>query len=191
MKALVEKTIAEKIYIIRGKRVMLDSDLAELYGVSTKRLNEQIRRNTDRFPKDFMFQLTQEETANLKYQFGTSSSLRFQNDTLKEDRILKSQIATSRWGGRRKPTYVFTQEGIAMLSSVLRSSQAVAVNIAIMRAFVRLREILSTHKDLTQRLDELEKKYDNRFRAIFEALRHMLQEPETSKNPIGFQPPKK
>ncbi|MCR4274616.1 MAG: ORF6N domain-containing protein [Candidatus Campbellbacteria bacterium] len=176
MKALTLETLAERIYFIRNKRVMTDSDLAELYEVTTKVLNQAVRRNMERFPEDFMFQLTKEE--NLIFQSGTSGS-----------RYLKSQFVTSRsWGGRRKPVFVFTQEGVAMLSGILRSPRAVQVNIVIMRAFVHLREILSTHKELLQRLIELEKKYDERFRIVFEAIQQMMREPDPPRHPIGFQP---
>ncbi|MEK7606436.1 MAG: ORF6N domain-containing protein [Patescibacteria group bacterium] len=168
---------------------MIDSDLAELYGISTGRLNEQVRRNHERFPSDFMFELTPEETRCLKSQFVTSKpsvSLIFQSGISKEEGLI-SQFAISKGrGGRRKPLFAFTQEGVAMLSSVLRSPRAVQVNIAIMRAFVRLHEILSTHKELSKRLNELEKKYDDRFRIVFEAIRNMMQHPEPPQNKIGF-----
>jgi phage regulator Rha-like protein len=131
--------IEKQIFLIRGQKVMLDSHLALLYGVSTKRLNEQVRRNISRFPDDFMFQLTQAE-----YE------------------LLRSQIATSKYGsgGRRYLPLAFTEQGVAMLSTVLNSERAIQVNIAIMRAFVKLRQILATHKDLVHKLEELEKKYE-------------------------------
>ncbi len=145
---------------------MLDSDLAELYQVPTKVLNQAVVRNLVRFPRDFMFQL---------------------NST--EARILKSQIVTSNKGkgGRRYEPYVFTEQGIAMLSGVLRSERAVQVNIAIMRTFVHLREILSSHKDLARKIEEMEKKYDHRFRIVFEAIRKLIEEPITKAHPIGFR----
>lgn len=157
--------IERLILLIRGYKVMLDSDLAELYGVTTKRLNEQVRRNLSRFPEDFMFQLTESEV-----------------------HLLRSQIATSKKGrgGRRYSPYAFTEQGIAMLSSVLNSERAIKVNIEIMRAFVRLRQILSANKELAKRLDELEKKYDSQFRIVFEAIRELMKPPETKKRPIGF-----
>lgn len=174
MKIITLQTVSQQIYLIREKRVMIDSDLAELYGVLTKRLNEQVRRNIERFPKDFMFELTPEES--LLLQDGTSN-----RDSL------RSQIATSnKRGGRRYSTFAFTQEGVAMLSSVLRSPQAIQVNIAIMRAFVHLHALLSTHTELAKRLAELEKKYDDRFRIVFEAIRDMMQHPEPPQNKIGF-----
>ena len=159
--------IASKIFEIRGKKVMLDRDLALLYGVETKKLNEQVKRNSKRFPDDFMYQLTKEEVANLRSQFATSS-----------------------WGGSRYLPHVFTQEGVAMLSSVLNSERAIQVNILIMRAFIRLREVLLTHKELAQRLDKLEKKYvehDEKIQAIFDAIKQLLApEPVEEKRIIGF-----
>ena len=166
-KILVQEAIEDKIYLIRGKKVMLDKDLAELYGVSTKRLNEQVRRNTKRFPQDFMFPLTAQEVINLR-----------------------SQFATSRWGGRRYIFYAFTEQGIAMLSSILNSNRAIEVNIVIMRAFVKLREILSTHKELAHKLKALEgkvEKHDDEIYAIFEAIRQLMTPPpEPPKRRIGF-----
>ncbi len=157
--------IERMILLIRGLKVMLDSDLAELYGVTTKRLNEQVRRNLSRFPADFVFQLTESESD-----------------------LLRSQIATSKIGrgGRRYLPYVFTEQGVAMLSSVLSSERAIKVNIEIMRAFVRLRQILSSNKELSRRLDELEKKYDAQFRVVFDAIRQLMTPSEPKKRPIGF-----
>jgi hypothetical protein len=157
--------IERSILLIRGHKAMLDSDLAGLYGVTTKRLNEQVRRNLSRFPEDFMFQLTESETD-----------------------LLRSQIATSKKGrgGRRYQPYAFTEHGVAMLSSVLNSPRAVQANIQIMRTFAKLREIISQHKDLARRLDELEKKYDAQFSIVFDAIRELMKPPETNKRPIGF-----
>lgn len=150
--------------LIRGQKVLLDADLAELYGVETGELNRAVRRNLDRFPADFMFRLNASELANLKCQFGISS-----------------------WGGRRGFPYAFTEQGVAMLSSVLRSPRAVQVNVEIMRAFVRLRQMLSSHADLARKLDELEQKYDEQFRAVFDAIRELMSPPERKKRPpIGF-----
>jgi hypothetical protein len=157
------EVIATKILIIRGKRVMLDSDLAVLYGVKTGRLNEQVTRNIKRFPGDFMFQLTKEEVVNLKSHFATSS-----------------------WGGARKLPRVFTQEGVAMLSSVLNSERAIMVNIQIMRAFVQLRRMLLTNVDLRRKIEAMEKKYDKQFVIVFQAIKQLLEPPLPSKNPIGF-----
>ena len=159
--------IEKKIYLIRGHRVMLDSDLAELYGVETKMLVRAVKRNIDRFPPDFMFQLTKEEFDNLRCHFGTSSQ----------------------WGGRRYLPYAFTEQGVAMLSSVLRSKRAIQVNIAIMRVFVRLRQILSTHKELAYKLSELERKiekHDEEIKAIFDAIRQLMAPSEKPKRKIGF-----
>ncbi len=132
---------------------MLDSDLARLYQVSTKRLNEQVRRNIRRFPDDFMFQLNYQEVANLRSRIATSSS---------------------EYGGRRYLPFVFTEQGVAMLSSVLNSDRAIDVNVEIMRAFVRLRQLLATHKDLAKKLEELEEKYDGKFKIVFEAIRRLM-----------------
>ena len=156
--------IEQWIFLIRGKKVMLDFHLAELYGVETKALKRAVRRNQERFPEDFCFELTGEELENLRYQFGTSS-----------------------WGGQRYVPYVFTEQGVAMLSSVLRSKRAVQVNIDIMRAFVRLREILAAHKELAGKLDELEKKYDKQFAIVFDAIRQLMTTPEKPKKQIGFK----
>ena len=159
--------IASKILSIRGKRVMLDKDLAALYGVSTRVLNQAVSRNKTRFPKDFMYHLTRQELINLKSQFVTSS-----------------------WGGVRKLPIVFTEQGVAMLSGVLNSQRAVQVNIAIMRAFVRLRELIMTHKEFAEKLSELERKYERHegdIQAIFEAIRKLLEpSPVPAKPPIGF-----
>jgi hypothetical protein len=164
MKAIVPiEVIERKIYLIRGQKVMLDSDLAELYGVETKALKRAVKRNIDRFPDDFMFTLTEEEFKNLRCQIDTSS-----------------------WGGSRYLPYVFTENGIAMLSGVLQSKRAIAVNIQIMRTFTKLRELLLTHKDLKQRLYELEKKYDLQFKVVFDAIRELMVYPETKKRKIGF-----
>jgi ORF6N domain len=162
--ALIPQEIIEnKILLIRGKRVMLDRDLAALYGVETRQLTRQVRRNKDRFPQDFMFQLSLEELQNLKCQFGTSS-----------------------WGGTRKPPYVFTEHGILMLSSVLNSKRAIQVNIAIMRVFVRIKEMIVTHKDLEQKLYELEHKigqHETDIQGIFEAIRRLMTSPATKPKP--------
>ena len=157
--------ISQKIFFVRGTRVMLDSDLARLYGVETKNLNKAVKRNAGRFPSDFMFQLSPKEMPALRFQFGTSKRMR---------------------GGRRYAPYAFTEQGIAMLSSVLRSTRAVQVNVAIMRTFVRLREMLTTHEELRRKIDAMEKRYDARFQAVFEAIRQMLETPIPAKKAIGF-----
>jgi phage regulator Rha-like protein len=160
------EVIANKILKIRGKKVMLDKDLAELYGVRTKNLNKAVKRNVERFPADFMFQLTKEEVISLRFQFGTSKR-----------------------GGRRYLPYAFTQEGVAMLSSVLNSERAIKVNIQIMRAFVRLRHILSAHKEFEKKLRELEEKlekHDVDIHDIFEAIRLLMGLPQAKKVIKGF-----
>src|SRR3990170_5889438 len=154
MKALVPiELIEKKILLIRGHKVMLDSDLAVLYGVTTKRLNEQMRRNLRRFPSDFMFQLTAEEVESLRSQFAT--------------------LKTGRGRHRKYLPYIFTEQGVAMLSSVLNSERAIEVNILIMRAFVKLREMLATHKDLAKKLEDMEKNYDAQFKIVFDAIRQL------------------
>ena len=157
--------ISQKIFFVRDTRVMLDADLARLYGVATKNLNKAVKRNAARFPSDFMFQLSSKELNILRVQTGTSK---------------RGQ------GGRRYAPYAFTEQGIAMLSSVLRSSRAVQVNVAIMRTFVRLREMLTTHEELRRKIDAMEKRYDARFQAVFETIRQMLETPIPAKKPIGF-----
>jgi len=157
--------IEKAILLIRGQKVMLDADLAELYGVETRVLVQAVKRNIERFPEDFMFQLSQEEFT-----------------------ILRSQIVTSSdWGGRRYPPYAFTEQGVAMLSSVLRSQRAIQVNIEIMRAFIRLRQMLASHVELARKLDALEKKYDAQFKQVFEAIRQLMAPPKPKRRPIGFR----
>ena len=152
MKALIPVEIIEKkILLIRGEKVMLDADLAELYEVETFNLNKAVKRNIDRFPQDFMFQLTKEEADSLRFQIGMSK---------KEGR-----------GGRRYLPYAFTEQGVAMLSSVLNSERAVKVNVEIMRAFVRLRQMLASNAELARKLDALEMKYDHQFKVVFDAIR--------------------
>jgi len=159
--AIVPERVERRILLIRGQKVMIDADLAGLYGVTTKRLNEQVKRNRERFPKDFMFVLTAAEAE-----------------------ILRSQFATSRsWGGRRYRPLAFTEQGVAML----RGKRAVQVNIAIMRAFVKVREMMASHRDLARRLDEMEIKYDKQFKVVFDAIREMMRRPEKPRRPIGFQ----
>lgn len=159
---LTDELVAHKIYVFRGKKVMMDRDLARLYGVETKRLNEAVRRNMERFPEDFMFQLSKQETENLRSQFATSS-----------------------WGGRRYGLLAFTEQGVAMLSSVLHSERAILVNIHIMRAFAYLREATLDMRELRLKIENLEKHYDEQFKIIFDALRQMLID-EEEKPPIGF-----
>jgi hypothetical protein len=166
---LSAKMIARRIHLIRDHRVMLDSDLADLYGVSTAALNQQVKRNRSRFPKDFAFRLTPEEFDGLMSQI---------------------VISKPRRGGRRKLPWVFSEHGVAMLSSVLRSERAVQVNIAIMRTFVRLREMLSGHKELLIRLDSIERnltQHDKHFKVVFDAIRKLMEPPSGPlKRRIGF-----
>lgn len=157
-------SVESRIYELRSVRVMLSTDLAELYDVSPGALVQGVKRNAERFPPDFMFQLTRDEYANLK-----------------------SQSVISRWGGaRRAMPYAFTESGVAMLSSVLRSRKAVAVNVEIIRAFVRLRHAAASLAELGRKLDALERRYDERFRVVFEALRRLMQPPEPPRKAIGF-----
>ena len=155
------------IVFVRNHKVLLDRDLALLYGVSTKRLNEQVQRNRERFPSDFMFQLTLEEAENLRSQFATSSGGH---------------------GGRRYLPHAFTERGVAMLSGVLHSRRAVRVNVGIMRTFVRLRHILSSHAALARKLEELERRYDNQFRVVFDAIRELMSPESPESRPVGFRP---
>lgn len=161
-----ELGIAQRIFTIRGHRVMLSTDLAELYEVEAKILNQAVKRNLERFPDDFMFQLSDQEVRNLKSQFVTSS-----------------------WGGaRRAHPYAFTEQGVAMLSGILNSPRAIQVNIEIMRAFVRLRGMLSSNAELSRKVNALEKKYDSQFKLVFDAIRQLMTPPETKKRKIGFGP---
>jgi len=168
MSVLVPRERTEQtILLIRGHRVMLDADLAKLYGVTTFNLNKAVKRNADRFPEDFMFRLSAQEVTALTFQIGISKP--------------------RGRGGRRYAPYVFTEQGVAMLSSVLRSKRAVQVNIGIMRAFVRLREMIGSNRALARRLAELEKKYDAQFRVIFDAIRELMTEPGPKSRRIGFK----
>ncbi len=175
LSVIPDEAVISKIYFIRNEKVMLDSDLAELYGVETRRLNEQVKRNIDRFPEDFMFQLTETEFENLK-----------------------SQIATSSWGGRRKLPYAFTEHGVLMLTSVLNSDLAIKVNIQIMRVYSKIRNMLATHKDLLLKFEQLETKladHDSSIMLIMEYIKQFeeakREELEQKNRPrIGFKPPK-
>jgi hypothetical protein len=159
--------VVSKIYLIRNQKVMLDDDLAELYQVETRRLNEQVKRNMDRFPEDFMFQLTEVEWQNLK-----------------------SQNATSSWGGRRKTPYAFTEHGVLMLSSVLNSNRAIQVNIQIMRIYAKLREMLMTNKDILLKLEKLERRvmnHDQDIKVVFDYLKELLNPKAEPMRKIGFK----
>jgi len=160
---LPQERILLAIHVIRDQRVMLDADLAVLYDVEVRALNQAVKRNIARFPEDFAFKLTDAEVADLR-----------------------SQIVISSWGGRRYLPFAFTEQGVAMLSSVLRSARAVQVNIEIMRTFVRLRRALAGHEELSRKLDELEARYDRQFRAVFDAIRQLMTPPSAARHPIGY-----
>ena len=162
------ENIISQIYYIRGVKVMLDFHLAALYDVETRVLNQAVQRNIERFPDDFMFQLSDNEIKNLT-----------------------SQIVTSSWGGRRRAPYAFTEQGVAMLSGVLRSGKAINVNIAIMRAFVGMRKLINENKELKKKLDKMESKYDQQFRVVFEAIRQLIEKKNEPRNPVGFKTGKK
>jgi hypothetical protein len=167
--AIPIERITRAILLIRGQKVMLDADLARLYGVETKALNRAVKRNIERFPSDFMFQLTREEAGRLRRQTGT--------------------LKTGRGEHRKYRPHAFTEQGVAMLSSVLRSERAVRVNVEIMRAFVQLRQLLSSHADLARKLEALEAKYDAQFKVVFDAIRELMAPPEPpGKRRIGFAP---
>jgi hypothetical protein len=168
MSTLVEigaEALAGLVRWVRGERVMLDADLARLYGVETGDLNRAVKRNARRFPDDFMFVLNKQEVANLICQIGISSS---------------------GWGGRRKPIMAFTEQGVAMLSSVLRSDRAADVNIAIMRTFVQLRRLMDSNRELARKIAEMEKRYDEQFGTVFQAIQQLITEEEEPKRKIGF-----
>lgn len=175
MKELIPiETIERKILLIRGEKVMLDTDLSDLYGVTTKRLNEQVKRNADRFPADFAFQLSSEEWENLKALSSEGN---------------RSQFATGSQKHRdpRFLPWVFTEHGAIMAATVLNSKQAVAMSVYVVRTFIRLRQMLATHKDLARKLADMEKKYDSQFKVVFDAIRQLMTPPEKPKRKIGFQ----
>jgi hypothetical protein len=171
-KCISIETIEQRIFFIRGQKIILDADLAYLYGVTTKRLNEQVKRNRDRFPEDFMFRLSFEEGKSIL--------------------ALRSQIATLERGRHRKyAPYAFTEHGTVMVANVLNSPVAVHASIQVVRAFVRLREIMATHKDLVQKLKQMEKKYDRKFKLVFDAIRALMTPTiSSSRRQIGFIPSK-
>jgi hypothetical protein len=173
LQVVASQAIERRIFVVRERQVMLDEDLADLYGVETKRLIQQVKRNLKRFPADFMFQLTSAEAE-----------------------VLRSQIATSNEGrgGRRYAPYVFTEQGVAMLSGVLRSDRAITVNVEIMRAFVELRRVAGSFRELQERIDQMERdigarlsEHDEQLRQIFEALRQLIAPPPRAKRPVGFR----
>ncbi|MEI6508444.1 MAG: ORF6N domain-containing protein [Bacteroidota bacterium] len=161
---LKETQLATQIHFIRGEQVMLDFDLAALYGVETKVLKQTVKRNIERFPEDFMFELTIQELTNLR-----------------------SQIVTSSWGGIRYQPFAFTEQGVAMLSGILKSERAIEVNIAIMRTFVQLRKLMSTNDELAKKINDMEKKYDEQFHVIFEAIKQLIVEENKPRKAIGFR----
>jgi hypothetical protein len=184
--SLIPDQLAPLVIRLRRENVILDSDIAELYGVETKVLNQAVKRNIDRFPPDFMFELTEEELENLRSQFVTSSS-RSQLVTSKSTPNLKSQIAiSSSHGGRRTLPYAFTEQGVAMLSSVLRSQRAVEVNIAIMRTFVQLRSLMQSNKLLAEKIEKLEEKYDQNFQIVFDAIKQLIIADNQPTKELGF-----
>jgi phage regulator Rha-like protein len=163
--------IEKKIYVFRGERVMLDSDLAEIYEVETKMFNRAVKRNINRFPEDFMFQLTAEEDERLRSQIGTSKKGR---------------------GGRRYLPYVFTEHGAIMAASILNSDRAVEVSVQVVRAFIKMRQMLASNADLAKKIEALERKYDSQFKVVFDAIKQLMMPPEKTKGNIGFiRKPKK
>ena len=168
--ALYEENIVHRILLLRGKKVMMDSDRAEIYGVTTMRLNEQVKRNLRRFPEDFMFQLSVEEWRNL----------------ISQNAISSSQVNAKMWGGRRTLPYVFTEHGTIMLASILNSERAVSASIYVVRAFVKLREFMEVNKELAKKVEELETKYDEQFSIVFRAIKGLIQKKNEPLPPIGF-----
>jgi hypothetical protein len=182
---LKPENIAQLVFLIRGEKVMLDSDLAMLYGVRPRVLNQAVARNSKRFPADFMFRLSEAEHKALRSQFVISNERVASSSSL-----LRSQFVTTKGGrgGRRYKPYAFTEQGVAMLSSVLRSSRAVEVNIAIMRTFVQLRRLMDTNRELARKIEALEKKYDERFAVVFAAIKELVAPSSSPKKQIGFHP---
>ena len=168
----IQLSVEKRIYLVHGKKVMLDRDLAVLYGVETKQLNRQVRRHIERFPEDFMFPLSRDEVNSLRRQSGTLE---------KSGRGMHSKYTM----------FAFTEHGILMLSSVLNSSRAIEVNIQIMRTFTKLREMLATHKNLKEKIEKMEKKYDQQFKVVFDALRELLTPDEKPAKKIGFHAARK
>ena len=190
------ENLAPLIFLVRGERVLLDADLAALYGVEVRALNQAVARNRDRFPDDFMFQLNIEEYEGMRSQFVTASNRTVSNASQNamssaRDKALRSQFVISKGrGGRRYLPYAFTEQGVAMLSSVLRSPRAVEVNIAIMRTFVQLRRLMDSNRTLARRIDALEKRYDEQFAVVFDAIKRLIAEDDGRKarprRGIGF-----
>jgi len=182
------ENLAKLVFLIRGEKVLLDADLAMLYGVETGALNRAVKRNMERFPADFMLQLTPEEWDDLKCQIGMSSSTVAVTKAKNPDAIRSQVVTASVHGGRRAIPYAFTEQGVAMLSSVLRSQRAVEVNIAIMRTFVQLRRLMDSNRDLARRIEAMETRYDEQFSQVFDAIKQLIAEDKTrkAKRPIGF-----
>ena len=184
---LKPENLARLVFFARREKVMLDADLAALYGVRPKALNQAVKRNIERFPADFCFQLTAKEWADLKSRISGVTSQAADNEALEQN---WSQFVTSsmRHRGTTYRPYAFTEQGVAMLSSVLRSKRAVEVNIAIMRTFVQLRRLMDTNRDLARKIEALEKKYDEKFAVVFEAIKQLIAPPALAKKQIGFHP---
>lgn len=182
------ENLAQLVFLVRGEKVLLDADLAMLYGVETGALNRAVKRNIERFPADFMLQLTAEEWENLKCQIGISSSTAAAAKGKKATLIQSHVVTATAHGGRRALPYAFTEQGVAMLSSVLRSQRAVEVNIAIMRTFVQLRRLMDSNRDLARRIEAMEIRYDEQFSQVFDAIKQLIAEDKTrkAKPPMGF-----
>ncbi len=175
------ENVAQLVFFIRGEKVMLDADLAMLYGVEARSLNQAVSRNRKRFPADFMFQLSEKEYEGIRSQFVTASGGKKLNSS-------QTVMSSRKHRGRSYRPYAFTEQGVAMLSSVLRSSRAVEVNIAIMRTFVQLRRLMDGNADLARKIEDLEKKYDEQFAVVFEAIKQLIAPPAPTKKQIGFHP---
>lgn len=188
------ESLASLVFLIRGEKVLLDTDLADLYGVEARVLNQSVARNRNRFPDDFMFQLTTEEWTSLRSQIVSTSahkvgkSSQTVTSSLGNTGLTSQIVMSNARGGRRTLPYAFTEQGVAMLSSVLRSQRAVEVNIAIMRTFVQLRRLMDSNRDLARRIEALETRYDEQFSQVFEAIKQLITEDKTrkTKRPIGF-----
>ena len=178
---LKPENLARFVFFIRSEKVMLDSDLARLYGVEARALNQAVARNRKRFPADFMFQLTDKEYERIRSQFVTTSGRAALHSS-------QTVMSSRKHRGRHYRPYAFTEQGVAMLSSVLRSSRAVEVNIAIMRTFVQLRRLMDRNRDLARKIEALEKKYDEQFAVVFDAIKQLIALPEPPKKQIGFHP---
>jgi hypothetical protein len=194
-KVKINDEIISQIYFIRGRKVMIDSDLARIYRVETRKLNQAVKRNIDRFPADFMFQITYEEFVNLISQIVISSSKTPVNT---DDSELMPQLSASDWGGRRKLPFVFTEHGALMLASVLSSKTAIHASIFVVRAFVKLREVLAMHHELSERINDLEKRtiekldeHSEQLMLVFQALRELVRQKEEPRTPVGFKIEKK